>query len=159
MTPDQSFIWPHSLGSAINEGFRYIAQTYTAGADGTLAGIFLGVQSQGRYPLYVAIRGVKDGVPDSTVLGEINLGTSAPPPWPVPVIFPQEVRQVAGEQYAIVVHYPDAPPAGVGQVQSTWTGATGDPYPGGKMCMSTDGDSWRVEDDYDLHFQTFIKNS
>jgi hypothetical protein len=119
----------------------------------------LGVQSQSSHPLHVAIRGVKGGVPDSTVLGEINLGTSAPPPWPVPVIFPQEVRQVVGEQYAIVVHYPDAPPAGAGQVQGTWTGATGDPYAGGKMCMSADGGSWRVEDDYDLHFQTFIENA
>jgi hypothetical protein len=158
MTPDQSLIWPNNLGAAINEGFRYVAQTYTAGAGGTLAGIFLGVQSQSSHALHVAIRGVKDGVPDSTVLGEINLGASAPPPWPVPVIFPQEVSQVAGEQYAIVVHYPDAPPAGAGQGQGTWTGATGDAYPGGKTCMSTDGDSWRVEDDNDLHFQTFIKN-
>lgn len=43
MKLDQSFFTPHSLGAAINEGFRYVAQTYTADITGQLAGIFIGV--------------------------------------------------------------------------------------------------------------------
>ncbi len=158
MTPDQSFITPHNLGAAINEGFGFVAQTYTAGMTGKLAGIFIAVQSQSNHPLHVAIHGVRDGVPDSTVLGQATMPSGSSLPWPVPIIFSEEVEQVAGTQYAIVVHYPDALPSGAGRGQGTWTGAIGNPYAGGMMCMSVDGNSWRVEEDHDVHFQTFIKS-
>lgn len=158
MTPDQSFISPHNLGAAINEGFGFVAQTYTAGITGKLAGVFIGVQSQSKHPLHVTVRGISDGVPDSTILGQATMPSSLPPPWPVPIVFPEEIEQVAGTQYAIVVHYPGALPSGAGRGQGTWTGATGNPYAGGRLCMSVDGNSWRVEEDSDLHFQTFIKS-
>ncbi len=148
---DQSLTSPWNLGNAINECCPFVGQTYTAGATGTLAGININVTTaQSTYPLKVEIRTVAAGVPTSTVLGEIAL---APGPVPLSLLitFPQSIPQVAGTQYAIVVHYPGAPV----HYGGSWGGVSANAYTAGEAVLSTDGLSWSRAS-YDLHFQTYV---
>ena len=164
---DQSFTPPASYGgydSAIDGCCAFIAQTYTAGLTGTLAGVSISVETQGTYPLHVAIRTVKSGIPTSTVLGDVILSANSPQLKDL-IEFRQLIPQVAGLQYAIVVSYLDAPPpgqlaAGVGN----WDGATsltyGSLYAGGDMFGSVDGVSWGPKPSGpvvgDLFFKTYV---
>jgi hypothetical protein len=154
---DQSFTSPGDLTAVINECCAFVGQTYTAGVTGTLAGISIDVESSGPFPLHVAIRAVAGGLPTTTVLGDVTLGSSSSALSQL-IVFPQVIPQVAGVQYTIVVNYLGAPPPGPGQAQGGWAGATGNAYPGGDLLLSFNGGvSWFVDSpDFDLHFKTFI---
>jgi len=155
-TVDQSFTSPTNLYGNINEGDRFIAQTFTAGLTGNLAGVNIHVESSSEFLLHVAIRAVTGGVPSSTVLGETTLSSSSAP-LSLFITFPQPVNIVTGVQYAIVVNYEGAPPPGPGQVQGFWMGAIGDLYTGGDVYASyLDGISWSWFQGDDLHFRTYV---
>lgn len=156
---DQSFTSPNGLGAAINECCKFIAQTFTAGRSGTLAGVNIDVLSfepTMRFPLHVAIRTVTPGgEPGPTILGETTLPGGAP--LSLLIRFPQTITIQAGVQYAIVVNFDGAPPPGPGRALGGWAGGTGDPYPGGKLYFSQfDGSSWFQSNDGDLHFRTYV---
>lgn len=153
---DQSFTAPQNLFSMINEGFRYIAQTFTAGMTGTLAGINIDVEGYGVYPLHVAVHSVTGGMPSTTILGETTLISSSAPLSQF-ITFPGVINIVAGVEYAIVVDYPGAPPPGPMQAQGYWKGAVGDVYTGGDHYASNDGSSWYEGGmGFDSHFQTYV---
>ena len=157
---DQSFTSPHNLGASINECCAFVAQTFTAGLTGTLAGVNINVDPRLDTPflLHVAIRTVNsNGEPGSTILGETTLDSGGAP-ISLLITFPQVINIVAGQQYAIVVNYQGAPPPGGGQSQGIWTGATGNVYTGGETFFSVSGSSWfpSFMNDGDLHFQTFV---
>ncbi len=153
---DQSFTSPGYLGANINSCCRFVAQTFTAGLNGTLTGINVDITTIGNYPLHIAIRTVANGAPSSTVLGETTLGVVSAP-LSLLITFPQTIHVVSGIEYAIVADYEGAP---AGEWQGWWNGASGvggDPYPRGTEYTSySDGVSWvrRVDD---LHFQTYVE--
>jgi hypothetical protein len=153
---DQSFTTPTNLGAAINEGFRFIGQTYTAGVTGTLQSIAIDVQSTTTFVLRVTVRGVTGGLPNGTILGQARAPRSGSIGLGDVISFSAPIQQVAGQRYAIVVDYPEAPPPP--NNQGTWQGATGNVYPSGGLVFSADGVSWlsNESDGFDLHFQTFV---
>jgi hypothetical protein len=156
---DQSFTLPTNAGASINECCRFIAQTFTAGVTGTLAGVNLDVGSSSSFPLHVAIRTVTaSGTPSPTILGETTLDSSSAPLSQL-ITFPQTINLIVGVQYAIVVNYEGAPPPGPFQFQGIWSGTAGDLYTGGRISASlSDGISWFQDPvtDTDLHFQTYV---
>ncbi|MES2355505.1 MAG: hypothetical protein V4568_14105 [Pseudomonadota bacterium] len=156
---DQSLTSPNNLGADINECCKFVAQTFTAGLTGVLAGINIDVSSfiNSPFPLHVAIRTVTEsGEPSPTILGESTLNSSSAP-LSLFITFPQPIHITAGVKYAIVVNYEGAPPVGPGQFQGIWSGAAGDFYPAGNMYASfSDGISWLDFADGDLHFQTYL---
>ena len=152
---DQSFTAPDNLICLINEAYRYIAQTFTAGMTGTLAGVNINVVPLDVYPLHVAIHSVTGGMPSTAILGETTLGSSSAPLSQF-ITFPGVINIVAGVQYAIVVDYPTAPPPGAMQAKGYWRGAIGDVYTGGDICYSNDGSSWSRHAGFDVHFQTYV---
>src|ERR1051325_1397113 len=110
---DQSFTpSPANLGANINECCTFVAQTFTAGLTGTLAGVNIDVSSptNSPFPLHVAIHAVTiSGEPSSTILSETILSSNSAP-LSLLITFPQVINIVAGERYAIVVSYQGAPP-------------------------------------------------
>ena len=167
MIVDQSVIGSNNLACAINEGFAFVAQTYTAGITGTLAGINIDVisrrdsspdfASERVFRLHVALCEVVNGFPSPTVLGEITLPTGSAP-LSLLIAFPKPVPQVAGVQYAIVVNYADAPPSGAGQGLGHWSGTTRNPYKDGELFFGPDGNIWFASsiNDHDVHFRTYV---
>lgn len=158
---DQSLTSPSNLGASINECCAYIGQTFTAGRTGVLSGVNIDVTSFGTsLPLNVEIHAVdSSGLPNSTVLGETVLDSSSSPVTRL-ITFPQLIDVIAETQYAIVVNYQGAPPAGPGLGLGIWTGATGDAYPRGEALLSFDyGASWSRDPSpgNDLHFQTYVE--
>jgi hypothetical protein len=153
---DQSFTSPTNLGTAINECCKYVAQIFSPGLNGPLAGITLDVISSSSFPLHVAIRTVENGLPGPVTLGETTLSSSDASPTQL-ITFPNEIHVFAVSSYAIVVDYADAPEPGPYQAQGSWSGATGDVYPNGGAYVSSDGFSWLPvgSGDVDLHFQTY----
>ena len=108
---DQSFTAGGDLTTIINESCAYIAQTYKAGLTGTLDSIKIDTGLNGfgdPLSLDIQIRSVSGGVPTSTILGEtVFAGT---PSFSNAISFAsQNISQVAGVQYGIVVHYVGAP--------------------------------------------------
>ncbi|WP_109488357.1 hypothetical protein [Occallatibacter savannae] len=162
---DQSFTPPSNYGgfdAAINACCAYVAQTYTAGLTGTLAGVSIPVQSQATFPLHIAIRAVKSGLPTTTVLGDVTL-TSSSTQLSDLIRFSQWIPQTAGQQYAIVVNYVGAPEPPLPSEEGSWGGATSSTfsslYPGGGNFGSVDGVSWQPENGPvfgDLFFKTFV---
>lgn len=155
---DQSFTAPQSLDAAINEGFKFVAQTFTSGVTGRLVGVSLHITSfnKGSFPLRITIQTVTNtGVPSGRILSKARFGSSAS--LSQVIRFRKGVKLVAGRKYAIVVDYFGAPPPGPGQAQGTWTGATGDAYPKGEAYFSVNGSSWFLSGpDHDLHFITYM---
>jgi hypothetical protein len=154
---DQRFDAPVDLGADINEGFRMVAQTYTAGVTGKLYGVAVDVFGFGTFPLRVSIRGVSGGAPSDTILGTTQTSANDSP-LAREVRFATAIPQVAGYSYAIVVDYPGAPPQGAGRSQGIWSGATGNLYPAGGLFFSNDGHSWvsQAEFGFDVHFATYV---
>jgi hypothetical protein len=156
LTLDQSFNSPTNLGSSINDCCAFIGQTYTAGKTGVLTGVAVDVESTSLHRLHVAIRTVASGLPTTTILGEVTLGSSASNLSQV-IVFPHSIPQVAGVQYAIVVSYPDAPPQG--SAQGVWRGSTADGYSRGDLVASSDGGTsfyFSGQNDADVHFKTYV---
>ena len=159
---DQSFTSPNTAFLLINDCCAFVAQTFTAGVTGTLDGVNIDVASNNNtYPLHVAIHTVTiSGEPSSTILSDTTLSPNSAPP-SLLITFPNSIKIVAGVQYAIVVNYQGAPPAGSGKSQGVWYGAAGsyNYYPGGDVYGSVDGSSWFSfsEGFYaDVHFQTYV---
>jgi hypothetical protein len=157
---DQSFTSPANLGADFNECCTFVAQTFTAGLSGTLAGISIDVSSppNSPFPLHVAIHTVTgNGKPSSTILSETTLGSNSAP-LSLLITFPQVINIVAGEQYAIVGNYQGSPPPGPGRSQGIWSGASGHIYTGGNLYSSVDGSSWFPSNlvGNDVHFQTYV---
>jgi hypothetical protein len=156
VAPDQSFTPPPDAGSAVNEGFRFIGQTYTAGVSGSLRGVSLNVLSVSSFTMRVMIQNVTNGFPNGTILREVRLARGGVALNDV-IAFPNPVPQVAGRMYAIVVDYPEAPAPGAGMGQGSWQGASGNRYGSGRFTLSEDGRSWIPGDgEFDLQFRTFV---
>ena len=155
---DQSFTAGTNLTTVINDCCAYVAQTYTAGITGTLNSIRIDTRTHGfadPLSLDIQARSVSGGLPTSTILGDVFF--SGTPNFADVISFASEhVPQLAGEQYAIVVHYIDAPPAG--HPEGRWDGAVGDLYPDGADLLSFDGGlSWvGIADGFDSHFVTMV---
>jgi hypothetical protein len=153
---DQSCTGSNNLGYSINEGARYVGQTYTAGRSGTLSGVAVSIQAhKTQSSLRVSIRNTVGGLPGSTILATVTLATSESPLTNV-IQFPGPVEQVAGQQYAIVADYPDAPPIGPGQAQGNWDGTVSNCYAGGTDVKSEDGATWSAGAE-DLHFKVYVR--
>lgn len=157
-TLDQSLTSPSDLSTSINECCPFIAQTFTAGLTGTLAGISVNIQGNSSYNLNVAIHSVdSSGVPTSTVLGSTALNSNSATLSEL-IIFQETIYLTAGVQYAIVVNYPGAPQFYGGE----WSGANGNYYGGGQIFAGS-GTSpinwWLSYPDYDLHFQTYVSTA
>jgi hypothetical protein len=89
------------------------------------------------------------------VLGKAQVASGSAP-LTLYVAFSSPIPITAGTQYAIVVSYPTAPQPGGGQGKGNWSGATGNPYPGGEH-LAYSGSSWMyVGSGYDLHFKTYV---
>ena len=166
LTLDQSFTPQPDLGCNINDNAAFIAQTYTARISGILSGLKLNVLSKASinpqtvfkiYPLRVAIRQVEQGFPSTTAIGETIVPDGSAPPDRL-ITFPYPILQEAGTQYAIVVNYVDAPPAGVGHGLGTWYGSTGDQYPDGELFYGPEGETWYASSvkNHDVQFQTYV---
>ena len=156
---DQSFTFATDTGARINSCCAFIGQTYTAGLSGTLAGVSVDVLEYPPYnfPLGVQIRTASGGFPTTVILGEATATAFSLSDL---ISFPQTIPQVAGVQYAIVVHFVGAPPPepnGFGN----WHGSGAilyNPYPGGMSVFSFDGgNSWPLFfDGFDSHFVTYV---
>jgi hypothetical protein len=166
MVLDQSFTPLTNMGCHFNERSAFIAQTYRAGITGILSGVKLHILSNASliprtifeiYPLHVAIRQVLQGFPSVRTLGEVVIEDGNAPPDRL-LSFSDPIRQEAGTQYAIVVHYLNAPSAGAGQWLGNWYGATGDQYPDGELFYGPEGETWYVSSlkDHDVQFQTYV---
>lgn len=157
---DQSFTSPFNLDAGLYGNPALSAQTYTAGIDGDLVGVAIDVTALNTtFVARIQLQSVVGGAPSNVVLGEtqaaqggdLNINTMIPFPTPIP--------QVAGQQYAIVVNYPDAPPFVDGIINvSSWNGAFDNEYPAGTFASTFDGGTtWdNLDQGFDLHFQTFV---
>ena len=116
---DQSYTARTSdlVATAINDCCAYVAQTFTAGRDGLLAGVNVDVDLSRApdAPLRVSLRDVEGSVPGETVLATTVL-PSAHLPLSQLVTFPQTVEIRAGVKYAIVVNLENPPSADRGRV-------------------------------------------
>ncbi len=139
---DQSYYGRVSLSAAINDCCNYVAQTFTAGRDGLLAGVNIDteVAQAPDVPLRVSIRNFEGGVPGETVLATTLL-PSAFAPFSQLVTFPQTVEIRAGVKYSIVVNLEDPLPLS----QGNWAGGDANPYPAG--CQGGMCDSLREKRD------------
>ena len=152
---DQSFTSPTNLGANINDCCKFVAQTFTAGRSGVLAGVNIDVLSNKSSRLHVAIRTVEDGAPGTTILGETVLASSSAALSQL-ITFPGQIIVASGHQYAIVVNYDGAPPPGPFG-EGLWLGATGDVYPRGALIFSVTGATWfAIGFGYDVHFRTYV---
>jgi hypothetical protein len=158
---DQSFTTPSDLSAGLY-GIPFLeAQSYTAGISGTLQGVAINVTAVD--PTVVArirIESVSGGIPTNVVLGtarasgggNLSINTVIPFSTPIP--------QVAGQQYAIVVDYPEAPPFEDSNIEAAdWNGATGNAYPAGTLLSSSNGGTtWQsfASEGFDVHFRTFV---
>ncbi len=160
---DQAFTTPANASTPINGCCRYVGQTFTAGLTGDLSAVSLDVLSTGPFALHIAIHGVTNGLPNSTILGERTLWpteqtpiVSAPLSMVIEFFDPIYVR--AGHQYAIVVDYDGS--GSPGQSQGDWSGATGNAYAAGAAYETNDETfvAWdpATSADMDLHFKTYV---
>jgi hypothetical protein len=159
---DQELIEPSSLTGTINQCCTYVAQTFTAGRDGFLAGVSINTRNPGvGVPsLRVSIRNVVGDLPGETILAT-TVTPTALNPLTKHITFPQVVELRAGVKYAIVVNVENPPTSG-----AVWDGATGDRYPRGEACAKfkpgvLTGD-WFCSPDFDTvetdrHFRTYVK--
>ena len=153
---DQSFTQGSDLGTTINDCCAYVAQTYTAGLSGMLAAVSVDIADFGEHlPLDVEIRTVLNGLPTTTILGAttaMNYSLSDI------IAFNTDIPQVAGTQYAIVVHFDGAPPPP--HAEGIWSGATGNLYAGGDDVLSFDnGQTFCFcggQNNFDSHFITYV---
>ena len=152
---DQSFIGPGGLGADINEGFRFVGQSFTSGLTGTLDGINIDVSQYaiGDFNLVVDIFSALGGLPDSNLLGSTVLSSGSSRISSL-ITFSNTINMISGDEYAIVVSYLNAIP-GAGQGKGIWRGEPGNNYSGGNLFFGNDGTNWYRYND-DVYFQTFI---
>jgi hypothetical protein len=159
---DQSFITGNDLSDGLYGHPVLMGQSYTAGITGTLQGVSIDV-SPALDPTLVAriqIEAIVGGVPSNVVLGS----TRAPAPGDISINtvipFSTGIPQVAGQEYVILVDYPEAPPFFNGiENTASWNGSDGNLYPRGTEFSTFDnGATWTSGESqgFDLHFQTFV---
>jgi hypothetical protein len=157
---DQSFVAPSDLSDGLYGRPVLMAQSYTAGITGTLQGVAIDVTSFTTFVARVQIETVVGGVPSGVVLGQARASTSGNLSINTVIPFTNPIPQVAGQQYAIVVDYPDAPAFSNGQPSAgSWNGSDGNVYPRGTLLASFDnGTVWQsyASEGFDVHFQTFV---
>jgi hypothetical protein len=158
---DQSFTTPSDLSAGLYGLPALEAQSYTAGISGTLQGVAIDVTAVD--PTLVArirIEAVSGGIPTNVVLGQARASGGGNLSINTVIPFSTPIQQVAGQQYAIVVDYPEAPPFEDGILEAAdWNGATGNAYPAGTLLSSFDGGaSWQsfANEGFDVHFRTFV---
>lgn len=134
-TLDQSYEDASNGGGILNYGVPLVAQTFTAGVDGTLTGLNLGVAlyEAPQYPMRVAIHAMAGGVPAST-----ELAYTLVPPEDLSgymidylITLSPGAAVSAGSEYAIVVSIEGAP---LGVQQGTWYSRSPGAYADGKGC-------------------------
>ena len=157
---DQSFTTPSDLSAGLYGLPVFEAQSYTAGITGTLQGVALNITAVNpTLRARIQIRSITAaGIPSNTSLGEtranpgnLSLQTVIP--------FSTSIPQVAGQQYAILVDYPEAPPFQDGITEAAdWNGATGNAYPAGTLMFTFDGGATWESSAFggDVHFRTFV---
>jgi hypothetical protein len=158
---DQSFTAGNGLSDGLYGRPVLMAQSYTAGISGTLQGVAIDVTAID--PSLVAriqIEAIAGGVPSNVVLGQARAPSGGDLALTTVIPFSTAIAQVAGQQYAILVDYPEAPPF-VNGIQNTasWNGAGGNLYPAGTLLSTFDnGTTWQSSesDGFDLHFKTFV---
>ena len=156
---DQSLTAGDDLDAVFNDCCAFIAQVYTAGLTGTLAGVSLDITEfqEYNYPLGVQIRPVKKQAPAYPILGEAITNTFG---LREIISFRQVIPQVAGTQYALAVHFIGAPPQGPDNAIASWRGAQGDLYQEGYAMASRDyGITWPLQTRDDLHFITYVNTT
>lgn len=157
---DQSFTSPGDLSDGLYAPPALMAQTYTAGITGTLQGVAIDVTSDTTFVARIRVETVAGGVPSNTVLGETQASASGDLSIDTVIPFTTSIPQVAGQQYAIVVDYPAAPPFVNGiENDGSWNGSDGNFYPAGTLCATFDnGTTWTsyATNGFDVHFQTFV---
>ena len=158
---DQSFTTPSDLSAGLFGLPVSEAQSYTAGITGTLQGVAIDVTAVDQTLVArIRIETVSSGIPTNVVLGtarasgggNLSINTVIPFSTPIP--------QVAGQQYAILVDYPEAPPFEDNILETAdWNGATGNAYPAGTLLSTFDGGAtWQsfAAEGFDVHFRTFV---
>jgi hypothetical protein len=158
---DQSFTTPGGLSAGLYGLPAFEAQSYTAGITGTLQAVALDITAvDPTLRARIQIRAMTAaGVPSNTSLGEtranpgnLSLDTAIP--------FSTAIPQVAGQQYAILVDYPEAPPFHDGIIEAAdWNGAPDNAYAAGTLLSTFDGGTtWQsfAGEGFDVHFRTFV---
>lgn len=157
---DQSFTSGNDLSDGLYGLPALMAQTYTAGITGTLQGVAIDVTSFTTFVARIQVETVTGGVPSNVVLGEASASTSGDLSINTVIPFTTSIPQVAGQEYAIVVDYPDAPAFVNGQASAgSWNGSDGNLYPAGTLVSTfNDGGTWTSfqSQGFDVHFQTFV---
>ena len=158
---DQSFTAGNDLSDGLYGKPALMAQSYTAGISGTLQGVAIDVTAID--PTQVAriqIEAITNGLPSNVVLGQARAASGGDLSINTVIPFTTTIAQVAGQKYAILVDYPDAPPF-VNGIENTasWNGSDGNLYPAGTMFTTfNNGTTWQsfASNGFDLHFQTFV---
>jgi hypothetical protein len=125
--------------------------------------VSLDIQPASGFFLKVAIHGVTNGLPNSTIYSDVYVWdpASGVPLSSAPLTLMIDVGQVyvvAGQQYAIVVDYEGS--GGPGNGGGSWVGAPGNGYAGGAAYQTNDEGfaNWGSigEAQLDLHFRTYV---
>lgn len=158
---DQSFITGNDLSDGLYGRPVLMAQSYTAGINGTLQGVAIDVSAiDVTQVARIQIEAIVNGIPSNVVLGSARAASGGDLSINTVIPVGGSVPQVAGQQYAILVDYPDAPPFFNGiENTASWNGSDGNLYPAGTMFDTFDGGAtWQsfASDGFDLHFQTFV---
>lgn len=126
---DQSFTGPSDLSDGLYGRPVLMAQSYTAGISGALQGVAIDVTAID--PTLVAriqIEAITGGAPSNTVLGQARASKGGDLALTTVIPFTSSIAQVAGQQYAILVDYPEAPTFFNGiQNTASWNGSDGTP--------------------------------
>jgi len=158
---DQSFTAPGGLSAGLYGKPVLTAQSYTASVSGNLQGVALDITALDVTKVArIQIEAISNGVPSNVVLGEARAAAGGDLSINTVIPFTTAIPQVAGQQYAILVDYPEAPPF-VDNIQNTasWNGAGDNAYAAGTMYATFDnGTTWKsyASDGFDLHFKTFV---
>jgi hypothetical protein len=158
---DQSFTSGDDLSDGLYGKPALMAQSYTAGISGTLQGVAIDVTAIDTSQVArIQIEAITNGLPSNVVLGQARAASGGDLAISTVIPFTTTIAQVAGQKYAILVDYPDAPPF-VNGIENTasWNGSDGNLYPGGTLFTTfNNGTTWQSfeSEGVDLHFQTFV---
>jgi hypothetical protein len=158
---DQSFTTPSDLSAGLYGLPVFEAQSYTAGISGTLQGVAVDITAVDQTLVArIQIRTVSGGIPTNVVLGTARASGGGNLSINTVIPFSTTIPQVAGQQYAILVDYPEAPPFEDSNIEAAdWNGATGNAYPAGTLLSTFDGGAtWQsyASEGFDVHFRTFV---
>jgi len=158
---DQSFTTGVDLSDGLYGKPVLMGQSYTAGITGTLQGVAIDVTAiDVNLVARIQIEAITGGVPSNVVLGQARAARGGDLSINTVIPFSTSIPQVAGQQYVILVDYPEAPPF-VDGIENTasWNGSDGNLYAAGTMFSTFDnGATWTsyAAEGFDLNFQTFV---